>query len=152
MPLPCIAHWSSELRRPVYRAGEAMPRTWPGFLPTRRQTSRVATPEGVWAIWRANGRDDVSRISDISMGGVFLRTPTSKPVGTTINLHFLVREGQVRADATVRHIRPQQGLGLEFTALIDDDRPRLAALMRRLRSLSAGPENVSGKRVGESLA
>ena len=86
------------------------------------------------------------------MGGVFLRTPTSKPVGTTINLHFLVREGQVRADATVRHIRPQQGLGLEFTALIDEDRPRLAALMRRLRSLSAGPENVSGKRVGESLA
>lgn len=71
----------------------------------------------------------------MSMGGVFLRTPTSKAVGTTINLHFLVREGQVRADAMVRHIKPHQGLGLEFTALIDEDRPRLAALMRRLRSL-----------------
>lgn len=115
-----------------------MPTTWPGFLPTRRHTSRVAITEGVWALWQCNGRDDVSAISDISMGGVFLRTPTSRPVGTTVNLHFLVREGQVRADATVRHMQPQprHGLGLEFTALIEEDRPRLAALMRRLRSLS----------------
>lgn len=67
------------------------------------------------------------------MGGVFLRTPTPKPVGTAVNLHFLVQEGQVRADAIVRHIRPGQGLGLKFTAVSEEDLPQLVALITRLR-------------------
>jgi hypothetical protein len=74
----------------------------------------------------------------MSMGGVFLRTATPKPVDTIVNLHFLVQEGQVRADAIVRHIEPGQGLGLKFTALNDEDRPHLAALLYRLRAGIAG--------------
>ena len=72
------------------------------------------------------------------MGGVFLQTPTPKPVGTNVNLHFLVQEGQVRAEAIVRHIKPGQGLGLKFTALSEGDLPQLAALMTRLRDEKTG--------------
>jgi len=46
---------------------------------------------------------------------------------------FLVKEGQIRADAIVRHTRPGIGLGLKFTALSEQDRPKLAALLNRLR-------------------
>ena len=72
------------------------------------------------------------------MGGVLLRTPTRKPVGATVNLHFLVQEGQVRAEAIVRHTKLDQGLGLKFTALSDEDRPHLAALLTRLRDKKTG--------------
>jgi len=54
-------------------------------------------------------------------------------VGAKTNVHFLVEEGQIRAEAVVRHVRPGRGLGLEFTAVQDEDRQRLADLMKRLR-------------------
>ena len=71
------------------------------------------------------------------MGGLFLKTPTEKPVGSVISLHFLVQEGQIRADATVRYVRSGSGVGMKFAAVSQEDRPRLAALMTRLRGLSA---------------
>ena len=52
----------------------------------------------------------------------------------TIWLDFLVQEGQIRAKVIVRHVKPGSGLGLKFTALTEEDGPRLTALMTRLRS------------------
>jgi hypothetical protein len=49
-------------------------------------------------------------------------------------LHFLVDEGQIRAEAAVQHAAPGKGLGLRFTAVHQQDRPQLAALLTRLRS------------------
>ena len=46
-------------------------------------------------------------------------------MGAKTNLHFLVEEGQIRAEAI--------GLGLEFTAVREEDRQHLADLMKRLR-------------------
>ena len=39
------------------------------------------------------------------MGGLFLESPQPKAEGVLIRLHFLVQEGQIRADAIVRHTR-----------------------------------------------
>jgi hypothetical protein len=70
----------------------------------------------------------------MSLGGLFLETHTSSGVGSTAKLEFLVQEGQIRADTIVRRIEPGRGLALKFTAVSEEDRPRLEALMRRLRS------------------
>jgi hypothetical protein len=51
-------------------------------------------------------------------------------------LDFLVEEGQIRAEAIVRHSEPGNGLGLKFTAVTEQDSPHLAALLARLRNLS----------------
>jgi hypothetical protein len=72
----------------------------------------------------------------MSLGGLFIETPKSFPQATVTKLHFLVQEGQIRADAMVRHVEPKSGLGLKFMAVSEDDRPKLAALLTRLRSLS----------------
>jgi len=90
--------------------------------------------QDVWVCWQCNGRDDVSRVKDLSLGGLFLETPTQRAIGTSTKVDFLVGEGQIRADAVVRHVVPGRGLGLKFTALIDQDRRKFAALVRRLRS------------------
>jgi hypothetical protein len=75
-------------------------------------------------------------VKNLSAGGLFIETPRTQRLGATANLHFLVQEGQIRANAEVRHVKPGGGLGLKFKAVGEKDRPNLAALMRRLRSLS----------------
>ena len=105
----------------------------PAGSPSRRLTSRVPAAGDVWVYWRCHGREDVSCVRDMSMGGLFIETSESRDEGVRARLDFLVQEGQIRADAVVRHARSGIGLGLKFTALSELDRPKLAALITRLR-------------------
>jgi hypothetical protein len=114
----------------------------PETSPSRRLTSRVPAPGDVWVYWHCNGQDDVSRVRDMSMGGLFIETPQPRPAGVSTRLHFLVQEGQIRADAIVRHAKSGVGLGLRFTALNEQDRPKLAALVSRLRGTQHSKERV----------
>ena len=107
----------------------------PETSPSRRLTSRVPAPEDVWVYWHCNGQDDVSRVRDMSMGGLFIETAHPRPAGVSTRLHFLVQEGQIRADATVRHADDGRGMGLKFTAVREEDRANLIALMSRLKQL-----------------
>jgi hypothetical protein len=100
---------------------------------SRRFSSRVHSPADVYVCWGAYEYDDTSRVRDLSSSGMFLLTRESKPVGSITRLHFLVEEGQIRAEAIVRHVKPGCGLGMEFTIVLEEDRQRLAGLMKRLR-------------------
>jgi hypothetical protein len=55
------------------------------------------------------------------MGDLFIETDTPPVAGMSAQLHFLVQEGQIRADAVVRHAEPGRGLGLRFTAVRNED-------------------------------
>lgn len=108
-------------------------------VPSRRFSSRVQAPGDVWVYWKCQGREDVAPVRNMSMGGVFIETVQPRPSGTTTRLDFLVEEGQIRADAIVRHAQAGAGLGLKFTALSEQDRPKLAALLTRLRRMQYSP-------------
>src|SRR5437899_7766326 len=110
-------------------------------IPSRRHYPRVEKPQGVWIYWNCKGREDTSRVRDLSTGGLFIETEEVRDLDATIRLDFLVQEGQIRAKAVVRHVKPGSGLGLKFTALTEEDGPRLTALMTRLRSLSQSRSN-----------
>lgn len=105
-----------------------------GPLYSRRLVPRVEIPEGLWVCWRCVGVEDVSRVRDMSVGGLFLSTAIPRPLGAKAKVDFLVPEGQIRAEAIVQHQVPNGGLGLKFTAIIDQDCPRLVALMDRICS------------------
>jgi len=105
-------------------------------IPSRRRYPRVEKPHGVWVYWNCKGREDTSRVQDLSMGGLFVETDEAREVDSMIRIDFLVQEGQIRAKAVVRHVKLGSGLGLKFTALTEEDGPRLTALMTRLHSLS----------------
>jgi len=107
--------------------------------PSRRFTSRVEAPEDVWVYWRCDGLDDLSHVQNIGLGGLFIETPRRTAEGTAVSLSFLVREGQVRADAIVRHAVSGTGIGLKFRAVREEDRPYLAALMARIRAVPRTP-------------
>jgi len=100
---------------------------------SRRRTSRVDTRESVSVYWRSNGREDISRVRDLGFGGLFIETCTQLPVGAAATMGFLVEEGQITANAVVRHAIPSGGLGLKFTAIPGADRIRLGMLIARLR-------------------
>ena len=103
---------------------------------SRRALTRLRASEDIWVCWRCNGREDVSRVLDISIDGLFVETLRLKvKEGMPAKLDFLVQEGSIKADAVVRHIKDGSGLGLRFLAVPDEDRQRLKALLRRLRSL-----------------
>lgn len=86
---------------------------------------------------------------DLSVGGLFLATEKPRAAGSRVKVEFLVQEGQIRAEAEVRRSEPSSGLGLKFTAIIDDDRRRLAALLGRLRSRRCEMERRTPDIVGK---
>ncbi|SRR5713226_898451 len=100
---------------------------------SRRSSSRIGTTGAVDVCWGSDRYDDTSQVRDLSSGGLFVLTQESKPVGAKANLHFLVEEGQIRAEAVVRHVKPGRGLGLQFISVREEDRRHLADLMKRLR-------------------
>jgi hypothetical protein len=102
---------------------------------SRRALTRFSASDDIWVCWRCNGRDDISRVQDISIDGMFIQTrhPEMK-AGMPARLDFLVQEGRIKAEAVVRHVKGGGGLGLSFLVVADDDRQRLKALLSRLRS------------------
>jgi hypothetical protein len=102
---------------------------------SRRFNSRIHIPDDVYVCWGSVGYDDTSQVRDLGPRGLFVLTQVTKPVGVKTNLCFLVEEGQIKAEAVVRHVKPGRGLGLEFTAVCEEDRQRLADLLKRLREV-----------------
>jgi len=104
-----------------------------GRQPSRRLALRTAPPSDLWVYWHYERHGDLSRVHDLSIGGLLIETPEAVPVG---ELNFLAQEGHIGAKAVVRHLEPAFGLGLKFTAIRAEDRPRLAALLTRIRAAS----------------
>ena len=97
-----------------------------------RRAPRVATSQGIWVAWTANGPRNVCRVRDLSAGGVFVSTLKPPAVGTVIQLLFVLPEGEMRIDGIVRYADTEKGMGVEFTRMGTADRARLQELLRRL--------------------
>ena len=103
--------------------------------PTRRLTTRVETKGDVWVYWQCGVRADVSRVRDVSAGGMFLELEQPLAKGQIPNLHFLVQEGSIRAQAVVRRCTRGDGIGLKFIAIEKECGHQLADLLTRLRGI-----------------
>ena len=120
-----------------------MPQT---VLYSRRVTPRADADDHVYVLWYSNGRSDLSRVRNLNLGGIFIETSQQKDLGASVELYFLVSEGQIRAKATVRHAEPGHGLGLKFTALNDKDRLQFGALMKRVYSAQSAAKAAEAYR------
>ena len=107
------------------------------ILHSRRRHRRVETPQGVWAIWRCGRTEDTSRVKDLSVGGLFIETRKVCPIGATVELHFLVQDGEIRANATVRYVKTGSGLGLQFETVRGEDQTRFAKMVKRLMQVES---------------
>jgi hypothetical protein len=104
-------------------------------LHSRRHHKRVETPQGVSAFWRCGRVEDTSRVKDLSVGGLFIETLKVCPVDATVELHFLVEDGEIKATATVRYVKAGSGLGLQFKTVRSEDQARFSTMIKRLTRL-----------------
>lgn len=108
---------------------------------SNRRFPRVVTPKGVWVAWQHDGKyHSVCRVCDLNIGGVFVSTQEPVDVGAVISLLFSVPEGEIRAHAVVRNVKPGEGMGVQFTALGGQDTARLRKLLERLLSRATNAE------------
>ncbi len=105
--------------------------------PSRRRTSRIPVSSDifndVWVYWESTSGRDISRVKDLSPSGLFIETRARKSEGDMLNLHFLVQEGQIRAEAVVRHNTTGRGLGMKINSITTQDAPHMHRLLMRLR-------------------
>jgi hypothetical protein len=88
----------------------------------------------VWVYWECGGSGDVSRVRDLSTGGIFIETSRGRKKGELVQVHFLVPEGQISLDGMVAQAKPSEGLGLKFQALATKDITKLSLLLERVRA------------------
>lgn len=110
--------------------------------PSRRRTSRIPIATDVWVYWESTTGRDVSRVKDLSPSGLFIETRARKREGDLLNLHFLVQEGQIRAEAIVKHATGGKGLGMKIRSVPSQDAPHLHRLLVRLRESPKPPLKV----------
>jgi len=66
------------------------------------------------------------------VGGLFIETLKVCPVDATVELHFLVEDGEIRANAIVRYVKAGNGIGLQFKTVRSEDQVRFSRMMKRL--------------------
>lgn len=97
-----------------------------------RRDARITVSRGIWVAWKAGGARIVSRVHDLSAGGVFVSTREPAAVGTSIEMLFSLPEGEIRVEGVVRFSADDRGFGVEFTKMGAADRARLLDLLKRL--------------------
>ncbi len=97
-----------------------------------RRHQRVSTPKGVWVAWQNDKQQNVSRVRDLNVGGMFIATPTPLPAGTDLPVLMSVPEGEIRSKATVRNVVAGEGMGVQFTEISAESQARLDTLVARL--------------------
>jgi hypothetical protein len=103
--------------------------------PSRRRTSRIPISDSLWVYWESfsGSLRDISRVKDLSPSGLFIETRARKREGDLMNLYFLVQEGQIRAEAIVKHAEAGLGIGVKINSVPSQDAPQLHRLLIRLR-------------------
>jgi tetratricopeptide (TPR) repeat protein len=104
-----------------------------------RRYPRHKAPKWLCVGWRGAGQGTVSQAETISMGGLFLHTPTPLAKGSIIDLLFDLQSGEVRARAVVRHQTPGKGMGVQFVQMQASARSRLSQFLARFSVIAAQP-------------
>jgi len=97
----------------------------------KRRYARAFPPRPILVAWRSPTRNSIARISCVGLGGLYVHEHEPPPLGSVIQLLFETPNGQVRARATVRTAQPGHGMGLEFVQMRQEERARLARMVRQ---------------------
>ena len=98
----------------------------------KRRYARAFPPIPIVVAWRTAARNGLARISCVGLGGLYVHEKEPPPLGSVLQLVFETPNGQVRARATVRTSESGHGMGVEFMQMRQEERARLAAMMRKL--------------------
>ena len=99
-----------------------------------RRYARVSSPRGMILAWQAGSKRQVSRVDNLGLGGVYIRTSEPAAAGAFIQLLLDVPSGEVRARAVVQRSEPKEGMGVKFVGMQQEHRARFARWLKHLSS------------------
>lgn len=102
---------------------------------TERRYPRIQIPEGLLLAWRSCGRQEVSRATVLSAGGMFVLTRKPVPLGSIVQLILKLPKEDVRMLAAVRNLPQGQGMGLEIISMQPGARGRLKKFVEAQREV-----------------
>lgn len=98
----------------------------------KRRFPRIGLPRGMTVAWQATHHRDISRVSSLSLGGLFIESADPAAAGETLQVQFDIPSGAVRGEAVVRRSIKGKGMGVEFTELPAGSRAGLNELLQKL--------------------
>lgn len=101
-----------------------------------RRYPRLCSPKGTILAWQTGNKREVSRLGNLGLGGLYIRTSEPPPAGTFIQLLIDVPTGEVRARAIVQTSKPREGMGVKFVAMQQEHRARFAQWLNHLSASS----------------
>jgi hypothetical protein len=120
-PFPRPEFWKSSRRAAKEKHG-----------PEKRCSPRVRLPRGMIIAWQGTCQHDISRVSSLSLDGLFIEVAEPAPAGDTLQVQFDIPGGAVRGQAVVRRSITGKGMGVEFTELPEGSRTGLSELLQKL--------------------
>jgi PilZ domain len=99
----------------------------------QRLYPRIKPPKTVVAAWQSGIQREVSYVTDLAAGGLFLRTKRPVPIRSAVQILLEMPVGQVRGRAVVRRVEEKIGMAVQIIAMEPEDRGRL---LRQIKDLS----------------
>jgi len=97
-----------------------------------RRYPRLKAPKGLSVAWQNANQRQVSRVDELGLGGLFIRTKEPPRVGTILQLLIDIPGGGVKARGIVRVSKPEEGMGVGLVSMGQEDRQRLSSYLSKL--------------------
>ena len=101
-------------------------------IENKRKYGRVKPPKSSLVAWKAGSQKTVSPVENLGLGGLFVRTKTPPPSGSTLQMVFNTPQGEVRVRAIVKLVKPGEGMGVSIVSMEQEDRGRLDRWLKQL--------------------
>ena len=105
----------------------------------RRRYRRLKSPVQLLVVWKLGSQKYVSKVENLGLGGLFIRTKNPPKAGTNLQLLFNSPEGEVRGLAAVRNCTPGDGMRVAIVSMDPEHRTRLDRWLRKLSAQEESP-------------
>lgn len=99
---------------------------------TTRRYPRLKAPKSAIVAWKTPEQREVSRVTTIALGGLFIQTKNPPKTGSTIQMLVVTPRGQLRVRASVRSVIAGEGMGVEIVSMEPEDRGKLDRWLKQL--------------------
>ena len=98
----------------------------------KRRCTRYKAPKSAVVAWKTSEQKEVSRITTIALGGLFIQTKNPPRKGSTLQMLIVTPRGYVRVRANVRNVVPGEGMGVAIISMDPEERGKLERWMMQL--------------------
>ena len=98
----------------------------------KRRYPRHKAPKSAVVAWKTPEQKEVSRVTTIALGGLFIQTRNPPKKGSTLQMLIVTPRGYLRVRANVRSVMPGEGMGVAIVAMEPEDRGKLERWLMQL--------------------